>query len=55
MAFEILGIDIMLDSDWNVYVLEVNSAPSFKTDSPLDDQVKARVIGDTLGILWKCG
>lgn len=36
-------------------MLEVNSAPSFRTDSPLDEQVKACVVGDTLGMLWKCG
>ena len=36
MCFEILGFDIMLDSDLNSSLIEVNHAPSFATDSPLD-------------------
>ena len=36
LAFEILGFDILLDENLTAYLLEVNHAPSFGTDSPLD-------------------
>lgn len=40
MCFEILGFDIMIDSDANPWVIEVNHAPSFTTDTPLDFKIK---------------
>lgn len=40
MAFEILGFDIMLDSNLKAYLLEINHAPSFATDSSLDEKIK---------------
>jgi tubulin polyglutamylase TTLL6/13 len=36
MCFEVLGFDIMLDHKLNPILIEVNSCPSFATDSPLD-------------------
>ena len=51
MCFEILGFDIILDSNLNPYVLEVNHTPSFTTDSPLDFLIKKSVISDTLRLL----
>ncbi|KAL8271061.1 hypothetical protein Esti_005046 [Eimeria stiedai] len=56
MCFEIFGVDVMLDSKLEPWLLEVNHSPSFATDSPLDNQVKFAVIKDTLrlvGILKK--
>lgn len=40
MCFELLGFDIMLHADGTPTLLEVNSAPSFATDSPLDYCIK---------------
>lgn len=40
MCFELLGFDVMLDKDIKPYLLEVNHAPSFATDSPLDYEIK---------------
>ena len=51
MCFEILGLDVMLDAKLKPYIIEVNHSPSFTTDSPLDKEIKKRVIGDTLTLL----
>jgi tubulin polyglutamylase TTLL6/13 len=51
MAFEILGFDIMLDEQCKPYLLEINHAPSFATDSPLDEKIKGQVIYDTVNLL----
>lgn len=51
MCFEVLGFDVLIDSDTKPWLLEVNQAPSFQTDSPLDYQVKKAVINDTFSIL----
>jgi tubulin polyglutamylase TTLL6/13 len=48
MCFEILGFDIILDSEGRPSLLEINHAPSFSTDSPLDSMIKKDVIRDAL-------
>ena len=49
--FHILGFDIMLDHKCKPYLLEVNHSPSFQTDSPLDEQVKGRLVLDSINML----
>lgn len=51
MCFEILGFDIILDKHHKAYLLEVNHAPSFNTDTPLDYLVKKDLLYDTLNLL----
>ena len=51
MCFELLGFDIILDSKFKPYLLEVNHAPSFNTDTPLDYLIKKNLIYDTLNLL----
>lgn len=51
MCFEILGFDIFLDEKLKPWILEVNHAPSFTTDSPLDFKIKKALISDTLKII----
>ena len=46
MAFQILGVDILIDEKFKPQLLEVNCSPSFKTDSTLDYHIKKNVIGD---------
>lgn len=51
MCFELLGFDILLDKDYKPYLLEVNHAPSFNTDTPLDYLIKKHLLIDTLRLL----
>jgi tubulin polyglutamylase TTLL6/13 len=55
MCFEILGFDIILKNNLKPYILEINHAPSFNTDSPLDETIKRNVISDAFSILYKTG
>ncbi|CAG9327848.1 unnamed protein product [Blepharisma stoltei] len=48
MCFELLGFDIIIDSNLKPWLLEVNHAPSFATDSPLDWKIKKRVLKETM-------
>lgn len=52
-CFEVLGVDVMLDAKRKPYILEVNHLPSFTCDSPLDDDIKSRVLEQTMDIT--CG
>jgi hypothetical protein len=47
-AFEILGFDIMIDHALKPWLLEVNTLPSFATDSAVDMDVKRNLIEQTL-------
>ena len=51
MCFEILGFDIILDDKCKPILLEVNQAPSFATDSPLDYEIKSGVFLDMFTLL----
>ena len=51
MCFEVLGFDVLIDSNAKPWLLEVNQAPSFATDSDLDYDVKSSVISDTFQLL----
>jgi len=51
MCFELVGFDIMLDSDLNAYVLEVNRNPSLNMDTDLDKALKGNVTADTLRLV----
>ena len=50
-CFEVLGLDIMISDNLKPYILEVNSSPSFGTDSKLDKDVKFNLINDTLRLV----
>lgn len=51
MCFEILGFDVFIDEKLKPWILEVNHAPSFTTDSPLDFKIKKNLINDTIKLL----
>lgn len=50
-CFEILGIDILIDSKLKPYILEVNHSPSFHTNEPIDLEVKDALIRDAFNML----
>ena len=51
ICFQILGLDIPLDQNLKPWLLEVNHSPSFNTDTPLDKQIKIKVVIDALSLL----
>ncbi|CAO1410125.1 unnamed protein product [Diamesa serratosioi] len=50
-CFEILGMDIMIDSKMKPFILEVNHSPSFHTSEQVDKEVKEALIRDTFLLL----
>lgn len=51
LCFELVGFDIMLDSQLHPYVLEVNRNPSLNLDTPMDKAMKPQLIADTLRLV----
>ena len=41
----------MIDRHFKPWLIEVNHAPSFATDSPLDYDIKKNVVSDAIGLL----
>lgn len=48
MCFEILGFDVLIDDKLKPWLIEINHAPSFSTDTPLDFKMKKDVIADAV-------
>ena len=46
-CFEILGFDVLVDSDLKPWLLEVNLSPSLAPDSPLDMVIKTQLLVDS--------
>lgn len=53
-CFELLGVDVMLDSKRRPVLIEINHLPSFQCDSPLDEDIKSRAIQQTLDLTCPC-
>jgi len=47
-CFEILGFDVMIDSELKPWLIEVNHSPSLHGDSELDRRIKTTVIKESL-------
>ena len=45
-CFELLGFDILIDSNLNPWLIEVNLSPSLNCDSPLDHKIKTELISE---------
>lgn len=50
-CFELFGFDILLDSDLKPWLLEINLSPSLACESPLDTQIKTKLISDTFNLV----
>lgn len=50
-CFELLGFDIMIDNDLRPSLIEVNHLPSWGTDSPIDEDIKSRVVTQALSAI----
>lgn len=50
-CFELLGYDILIDSDLKPWLMEVNLSPSLATDSPLDVKIKSNLLIDTFNLV----
>lgn len=51
MCFHILGVDVMISSTLEPFLIEINHTPSFETSTPLDYKIKKSLISDTLKLL----
>eukprot|EP00051_Salpingoeca_urceolata_P018954 m.270485 g.270485 ORF g.270485 m.270485 type:complete len:940 (+) comp19316_c0_seq2:2760-5579(+) len=47
---ELFGFDIMLDSRYKAWLIEVNISPSMNSSSRLDKDIKGRLLGDVFNI-----
>ena len=45
-CFEVLGFDVLIDSNLDPWLLEVNLSPSLSCDSPLDQKIKGNLLAD---------
>ena len=50
-CFEILGYDVLIDSELKPWLLEANLSPSFSAESPLDLKLKTQVISDAFNLI----
>ena len=50
-CYELLGFDILIDSDLKPWLLEVNISSSLATDAPLDLAIKSTLVTDTLNLI----
>jgi tubulin polyglutamylase TTLL5 len=50
-CFELLGFDVMIDSNLKPWVLEVNLTPSLACEASLDFQIKSNLLIDSLNLV----
>lgn len=50
-CFELLGFDILLDTEMKPWLMEVNLSPSLATESPLDLKIKSNLFIDTMNMM----
>lgn len=51
-CFEVFGFDILIDSSFKPWLLEVNVSPSLSSSSPMDKYVKTLLLSDSF---YLCG
>lgn len=50
-CFELLGFDVLIDSNLKPWLLEVNLSPSLNTDSKLDFTTKGMLLADLFNLV----
>ncbi|KAG5505903.1 hypothetical protein JIQ42_06697 [Leishmania sp. Namibia] len=50
-CFEVLGFDILIDNKMKPWLIEVNHTPSFATETPLDFDIKSKLISEVWSII----
>lgn len=50
-CFELLGFDVLIDSNFKPWLLEVNLSPSLNTDSKLDFTTKGMLLADLFNLV----
>lgn len=50
-CFDLLGFDVLIDSNLKPWLLEVNLSPSLATDSPLDSYIKSNLLTDMFNLI----
>jgi hypothetical protein len=50
-CFEILGFDVLIDSELKPWLLEANLSPSLSSDSPLDFKIKSNLVTEAFNII----
>ena len=50
-CFELLGFDILIDSKFSPWLIEVNLSPSLNTDSKLDFLIKSNLLRDLFNLV----
>ena len=50
-CFELLGFDVLMDSDLKPWLMEVNLSPSLAAESPLDLKIKSGLFLDTMNLI----
>ena len=49
-SFELFGFDVLIDTDQNIHVLEVNTSPAMGISTELDKSIKGPLISDLFNI-----
>lgn len=49
--FELLGFDVIIDSELKPWLLEVNLSPSLTSDSPLDMKLKSSLVAEMFNLI----
>ena len=50
-CFELLGFDVLIDSNFGPWLIEVNLSPSLNTDSKLDFLIKSNLLRDLFNLV----
>lgn len=50
-CFELLGFDVLIDESLKPWLLEVNLSPSMNTDTPLDVEIKTKLLVDLFNLV----